>query len=193
MSMRKSDVFQEPDMQHQSEMVQTEAGLLVPAGLRVGGRFLGQILRKGKVIDEFECPNLVTNEGLNHILNVAFNGATPVSPWYLGIFEGNYTPVAGVTAATITAASTECTAYVAATRQEYVEVASTAQTITNAASRASFVFNATKTIYGAFLASNSAKSATTGTLFAAARFGSAKAVTTDDELLLTYAFTAASA
>lgn len=180
-------------MEQQHEMVQHASGLLVPAGLRVGGTFMGQLLRKGRVIDEFECHNLVTNEGLNHILNVAFNGATPVSPWYLGIFEGNYTPVAGVTAATITAASTECTAYTASTRQEYVEVASTAQSITNAASRASFVFNATKTIYGAFLASASAKSATTGTLFAAARFSTPKAVTTDDELLLTYAFTAASA
>jgi hypothetical protein len=74
-----------------------------------------------------------------------------------------------------------------------VDAASTAQLMTNAASRASFVFNATKTIYGAFLTSVSTKSATTGTLFAAARFGAAKSVVDDDELLLTYAFSAASA
>ncbi len=180
-------------MQHQSEMVQTESGLLVPEGLvRVGGHFIGEIRRRGEIIDRFAVHNLATNEGLNHLLNVGFNGATPVTPWYVGIFEGNYTPVATVTAATITAASTECTTYASATRPEYVEAASTAKLITNAANRASFVFTSAKTIYGAFLVSNSAKSATTGVLFAAARFASPKGVAVDDELLLTYAFSAAS-
>lgn len=181
-------------MRELSEMVRTPSGLLVPAEpLRVGGRFLGEIRRKGQIIDQFEIPNLVVNEGLNHLLNVAFNGATQVSPWYLGLFEGNYTPVAGVTAATIASASTECTAYASGTRPEYVEAASTAQLTTNAANRASFVFTSSKTIYGAFVISNSTKGGTAGTLFAAARFGTAKVVVTDDELLLTYAFTAASA
>jgi hypothetical protein len=180
-------------MEQQHEMVQHASGLLVPAHLRVGGRFIGEIRRKGEVIDQFEVPNLVVNEGLNSLLNVMFNGATQITQWHMGIFEGNYTPIASLTAATVTAASTECVAYVSATRPEYTEAASTAQTITNVANRASFVFTASKTIYGAFLASASAKSATTGVLFAAARFGAAKSVTTDDELLLTYAFTAASA
>ncbi len=181
-------------MQHQSEMVQTESGLLVPAqALHVGGRFIGEIRRHGKVIDQFEVPNLVVNEGLNALLNIMFNGATQIPTWYIGIFEGNYTPVAGVTAATIASAATECTAYTNATRPEYQEAASTAALTTNAASRASFVFNASKTVYGAFLVSTNTKSGTSGTLFAAARFSTAKAVTTDDELLLTYAFSAASA
>jgi hypothetical protein len=64
--------------------------------------------------------------------------------------------------------------------------------MTNSASRASFVFNATKTIYGAFLISNSTKGGTTGTLFSAARFATAKSVESGDELLLTYTFTATS-
>lgn len=172
----------------------TESGLLVPhSKILVGGVFKGQIIRKGEVIDEFEDHNLVVNEGLNHILNVEFNGLTQVTTWYLGIFEGNYTPVSSVTAATIASASTECTAYTASTRPAYVEATSTAQSVTNSASRASFVFNATKTIYGAFLVSTNTKSGTSGALFSAARFGSAKSVTTDDELLLTYTFNAASA
>lgn len=180
-------------MQHQSEMVQTESGLLVPEGLvRVGGHFMGEIRRKGEIIDQFAVPNLATNEGLNHLLNVAFNGATQVTTWYTAIFEGNYTPVAGVTAATIASSSTECTAYANATRPEYVEATSTAKLITNAASRSSFVFTSAKTIYGAFLVSTNTKSGTTGVLFAAARFATPKTVAVDDELLLTYAFSAAS-
>jgi hypothetical protein len=122
-----------------------------------------------------------------------FNGTTQISTWYIGLFEANYTPVASVTAATITSASTECTAYDEATRQEYEEAAASAQSITNSANRATFTFNATKTVYGAFLVSASAKSATSGTLFSAARFGSSKAVVDDDQLLLTYTLGAASA
>jgi hypothetical protein len=171
----------------------TAGGVLMPkSDLRVGGKYSGQIIRAGEVIDEWEDDNLVTNEGLNALLNVMLNGATQITTWYLGVFEGNYTPVAGVTAATITAASTECTAYDEATRVAYVEAAASSQSITNAASRATFTFNATKTIYGAFLVSASAKSATTGTLFSAARFGTSKSVVDDDQLLLTYTFSATS-
>lgn len=170
-----------------------QSASLTPAKLRVGGKFIGSIRRDGKIIDEFEDDNLVVNEGLNSLLDVYFGGATQITTWYLGLFEGNYTPVATVTAATITSASTECTAYDEATRVEYVEAAASSQSITNAANRATFTFNATKTIYGAFLASASAKSATTGTLFSAARFSSSKSVVATDEMLLTYVFSAASA
>jgi hypothetical protein len=48
---------------------------LIPAGnLRVGGVFNGQIVRDGKVIDEFDCPNLVVNEGLDSLLDVYLGG-----------------------------------------------------------------------------------------------------------------------
>lgn len=172
----------------------SKGGILMPSHkLLVGGKYHGQIIREGKVIDEWEDDNLVVDEGLNALLDIMFHGSTPVTTWYLGLFEGNYTPVNGVTAATITAASTECTAYASATRPEYVEAAASAQSITNSASRASFVFNATKTIYGAFLVSNSTKSATSGTLFSAARFATSKSVVSSDELLLTYTFNALSA
>jgi hypothetical protein len=171
----------------------TKGGVLMPVHkVALGGVFHGQIIRDGKIVEEFEDHNLVANEGLNHLLNVVFNGTGQIATWYCGLFEGNYTPVAGVTAATITSASTECTAYAASTRVEYTEAAATAQSTTNSASRASFVFNATKTIYGAFLVSASAKSATTGTLFSAARFSTSKAVESGDELLLTYTINASS-
>jgi len=177
----------------QIELAKTKGGILVPSsGIKVGGVYHGQIIRAGRVIEEFEDPNLVVNEGLNSLLNVMFNGTTQIGTWYLGVFEGNYTPVSTVTAATITSASTESTAYASATRPEYVEAAASSQSITNSASRASFVFNATKTIYGAFLVSSSVKSGTTGTLFSAARFATSKAVENGDELLLTYTFTASS-
>lgn len=175
------------------DYVQTEGGVLVPQhDIRVGGYFEGQIIRDGKVIDEWQDHNLVVNEGLNALLNIMFAGSTQVATWYLGLFEGNYTPVATVTAATITSASTECIAYDETTRVAYNEAAAASQSITNSASKATFTINATKTIYGAFLVSTNTKSGTTGTLFSAARFSAAKSVVAADQLLLTYTFTASS-
>lgn len=172
----------------------SDGGILMPeTGLAVRGFYRGQIVRKGEVIDEFECPNMVVNQGLNHVLDTEFHGTTQVSAWYIGIFEGNYTPVATVTAATITAQSTECTAYDEATRVAFDEGAASGQVISNEGSAAVFTFNAAKTIYGAFLVSASAKSATSGVLFSAARFTAAKTVADDDQLLLTYGITAAAA
>lgn len=171
----------------------SQGGVLMPKqGLLCVGRYHGQIVRDGRVIDEFEDDNLVVNEGLNSLLNVYFHAGTQISTWYVGVFEGNYTPVATVTAATITAAATECTAYDEAARPAFDEAVAASQSITNSASRATFTFNATKTIYGAFLASASAKSSTSGVLFSAARFASAKPVEDNDQLLLTYTFTASS-
>lgn len=176
------------------DYIPTNGGILMPVdALCVGGVFSGQIIRQGEVIDEFECPNLVVDEGLNHMLDVTFAGATQVNPWYLGLFEGNYTPVASLTAATIVAAATESISYDEATRPAFVEAAASGKVTTNSASKATFTFNATKSIYGAFLVSNSTKSGTTGTLFSAAKFAAAKAVVATDQLLLTYTFTAASA
>lgn len=169
------------------------ADVMVPdAKITVGGRFIGQIIRNGVVIEEFEDCNLVVNQGLNDLLSTYFNNGTQIPTWYLGIFEGNYTPVANVTAATISAAATETTAYTSTTRPEFVEAAPVSQSITNSANRAGFVFNATKTIYGAFLVSSNVKSGTSGVLFSAARFSSAKNVESGDELLLTYTFNATS-
>lgn len=172
---------------------ETAGGVLLPTNeLRVGGTFIIEHIRGGEVIEREEKRNLVVDQGLNKLLDVMFAGSVQVNPWYLGLFEGNYTPVAGVTAATIAANSTECIAYDEATRPVYTEAAAAAKSVTNAASKATFTFNATKTVYGAFLISDATKSGAAGTLFSAARFTSAKAVVATDQLLLTYTFTAAS-
>lgn len=177
-----------------TEYRKTDGGVFLPdTDLHIGGIFHCEHIRDGKVIDQWDQPNLVTTEGLNALMGIMFNGATQITTWYVGLFEGNYTPVAGVTAATITSASTECTAYDELTRIEYVEAAPSGGSVTNSANKAAFTFNASKTIYGAFLVSASAKSATTGTLFSAARFSSSKAVVDDDQLQLTYTLTVASA
>ena len=175
-----------------------ERGLIVPvpneilAGVGGKGRYFGQIIRKGEVIDEFDFENLVVNEGLNDLLSVYLNNGTQSPTWYLGVFEGNYTPVATDTAAVISANATESSAYSGSVRPTWTPAAPSGQSITNTASRAAFTFNATKTIYGAFLASSATIGGTGGKLFSAARFATAKNVVNLDELLLTYQFNASS-
>lgn len=169
------------------------AGLIVPrADVQVGGIFDYELRRAGKNGGREFWPgshNLAVDEFLNHMLDVTLHGSTPVNPWYVGLFEGNYTPVAGDTAATFPASATECTAYDESTRQAYVEAAAAAKVTTNSANRATFTFNAAKTVFGAFLASLSTKGGTTGTLGPADKGAASKSVVDDDVLLIAYSLT----
>lgn len=162
----------------------------------VGGKFTFELVRDGEVIDTWQDHNLIVNEGLNHILSAVLAGGTQVTTWYVGLFEGNYTPVAAdvhAGAGGFATVATECTAYSESTRRDYTEGAVSGQSVSNSASKATFSINATKTIYGAFLASVSTKGSTAaGTLLAAARFAAARSVQNGDQLLITYTISAAS-
>ena len=170
------------------------SGLLVPKkqGIVFSGKYRGTIIREGEIIDEFECENIVVNEGLNALLNVILGSASVLYPWYLGVFSGNYTPVASVGAATIASAATEFISYSGGVRPTFVPAAAASQSITNSASPASFSFTAGAALYGAFLISSSTLNGTSGTLLSAAQFGSVKNVSSGDQLLLNYTFNAAS-
>lgn len=180
--------------------VARKSGLWVPEELdhgrqekiKMGGRFIGQIVRKGEVIDEFDVHNLVVNQGLNDNLNTYFNAGAQITSWYMGIFQGNYTPVASDTASSIASNSTECSSYTSSTRPAWSPAVPSGQSITNSASRATFTFNASVTVYGGFLISNNTIGGTAGVLFAGAQFGAAKSVVNLDQLLLTYTFAASS-
>lgn len=175
------------------DYAQSEGGIFMPvSSIQVHGHYHGTIIRANGEIEEFDAPNLCVDEGLNSLLNIEFDAATQISTWYMGLFEGNYTPVAGVTAATIAAAATETTAYNETTRRQFVPAAASAKSISNTASPGTFTFNAAKTLYGAFLISDNTKGGTAGTLFSAAKFPSTKTVGIGDQLLLTYTFTASS-
>lgn len=168
-----------------------EGGLLLPhERLTVGGRFDLHV----NGVKVAETPNIVTNEGLDTLLDVMFHGGSQITTWYVAPFSGNVTPLATWTAANVTANATEFTNYTESTRQEWTEAAVSGQSVTNTASRAAFTIGVGGgTIYGAFLISASAKSATTGKLFAATRFTSSRAVVETDVLNIGYTITAASA
>jgi len=131
--------------------------------------------------------NLVVNEGLNHVLDVQFHGATQVSTWYVGLKN------TGAVAAGDTLAShgtwSENSNYTG-NRKEFVEGAASGQSLSNSGNAASFAINAdSQTIAGAFLCS--AETGTSGTLFSAADFTLGnKSCDDGDTLNVTYTITA---
>jgi len=139
--------------------------------------------------------NLVTNQGLNALLDIMLHGSTQITTWYVAIFEDNHTVAAGDTYAT--PGYTECTAYTEANRQAYVEAAASGQSITNSANPAVLSINATKTVYGAALvgggsgATTKGDTAGGGTLLCAVQFAAAKSVESGDTLSITYTLSAA--
>lgn len=158
--------------------------------VRLGFLYTVEHIRAGCLLSVEDIHNIIPTEGLNHILSVVCNAGTQVPTWSVGIFEGNYTPVAGDTMALFVAAATECTTYDESARPTWVEAAPSAGSITNAASKAVFTINATKNVYGGFLSSGSAKSSVVGTLLSAARFSvTPKAVVAADILRITASLT----
>ena len=147
-------------------------------------RHTGLFFREDKSQRE-RIHNLMPTEGLNHTLSVTFAGGSQVATWYVGLFEGNYTPLSTNTMATFPAAATESTAYDESVRRTWVESTPAAGATTNSASKAEFTMSATKTIYGAFISSSSVKGGTTGVLASAAKFSSAKTVDDGDILRVT--------
>ena len=166
----------------------------VQAGMHAGFEYLVEVVDKhGRVRDSEVIKNLMPTEGLNHMLNTELKGGAQVSSWYMGLFSGNYTPLAGDTAATFPGSATESSAYDEATRELLVFGTVAAGAVDNSAARAEFTMNATVTIYGGFIASASAKGATSGVLLSAVKFASPKALADDEVLRVTAGFTLISA
>jgi len=148
--------------------------------------------KSGKVKWIEKTPNIVTNEGLDHILNVHFHAATQITTWYCALFNTNTTPLAAHTYAI--PGYTESTDYDEATRQAYVEAEASSQSMTNSANRAVFTISDSTTIYGAALVSSSVKGDTAAAgavLFASGLFTNSKSVDDDDILELQYTLTSA--
>lgn len=154
------------------------------------GKFRIQHIRNNEVLADFEVPNGITDEGLNHILNTEFHNTSAVATWYLGLVNNTPAPTfaAADTAAQIGGTNnwTEAAAqYNEATRVQWTEGAAAARSITNSVT-CDFTANTGVTIKGIFVVSASAKNATTGTLWATAAFGSPVTLAASDILKVTY-------
>jgi hypothetical protein len=164
------------------------------AAFNIGSIWNWEHWRGGQLIDQWTERNLVTDEGLTHVLDVAFSDATQITDWYIAVFSNDHTPAAGNTYAV--PGYTEATAYTG-DRQGWVEAGVTSKSITNSASKASLPFTGSVTIYGGALVGGGSAAATKadtaggGVLFCVSQFTSgSKAMENGDVLKVTVTITA---
>lgn len=122
----------------------------------------------GDLIFTETVDNIVVNVGLDDALDKYLKGAAYTAAFFVGLTSGTPTVNAANTMASH-AGWTEVAAYSDSTRKALVLGAVASQTVNNSASKASFSINADgTTIGGAFIATNSTKSGTTGILYSVA-------------------------
>lgn len=150
------------------------------------------ILPSGELYDPQRGRNRVVKEGRIRMANSAMAGVSAITAWYLAPFSGNVTPDDDWTAATFKDVATEFKAYTPTSRPPWTVVAaSTSAFLTNepalAASTITFTGTGPYTLYGQGLISIATKSANTGTLYSAARYGSPRSnMNAGDKLGLWY-------
>jgi hypothetical protein len=176
------------------------AGAAVAAQLDAAGALpLGNVKMKSLYV--FECfdadgnlrwreevENLVTNVGLNDLLDKYLKGSSYTAAFYVGL-KGTGTIAAADTMSSH-AGWTEDTTYSNSTRPALTLGSVASQSVDNSASKAAFTINGTTTIYGAFVTTNSTKGGSTGVLYGAADFGASRAVLSGDTLNVTITLTA---
>lgn len=161
----------------------TEAGLFFPAAkVTAQGTYFENV--NGE--DEREHKNLLTDQGLTHMLAVVLGGTSKINAWYLAPYSNSVNPAAGWTASNFPSTAGEITSsvegYTETTRPAFTPGAAAANTIDNVASKAAFTIATASTlsIAGAALLSSNVKGDTGGTLISATRFGTARILNNGD-------------
>lgn len=120
--------------------------------------------------------NLVVNEGLAHILNIALGSKAKSANYYLALFSGATAPTPTWTAASFASVASEIVSntegYTNATRPVWTPAEATGNSIDNMVTAASLTIatSSTLTVTGAALLTSSAKGATTGVLVSATKY-----------------------
>src|SRR5690606_5220765 len=127
--------------------------------------------------------NLVTNAGLDYLLDAGLSGGTQVTTWYVGLTDGAPTPAAGDTMASH-AGWTEVTAYDESTRVAWTDGGVSNQSVSNSGSAAEFTISTNSTtVGGAFLVSENTKGGSSGTLYAVGAFSAGDKLLDDGDVL----------
>lgn len=170
------------------------------SNLNFHGHVFTDHFRDGRLIHTCDQGgNTFTTEGMAYLLNIIFGttSKTGSAIFYVGIFKNNVTPAVGDTAAAKLGAAGaygECQDAdydsPATDKPSYTIATTSTATCTNAASPASFTIAGSITVYGAFLSTSKAKTATDGYLMCAKKFSASRAVIDNDVLSVTYVITA---
>jgi hypothetical protein len=173
-----------------------QMALYAPKGrpLILDGRYQFDLFRKGRHIDRWFAPNIVTQEGLEYALGVALISTTQITSWYVILKDNTGDPLDG-TETYATPVFTEITSYDEATRPAWTGGAitgTTTKSVDNSATPADFTISTTVTVYGSGMvgggtaASTKGNTAGGGTLFNAANYSASKSLVDNDTLQVTY-------
>ena len=155
------------------------------------GRFQVEHWRRGKLLDTYDFPNGITDEGKNHILDVQFSDATQIAStgWFIGLIDlVGFTALADADTMSSNAWD-EFSGYSEGTRPAWGPGTPASESITNS-SPATFNITGSGTVKGVFVPTNNTKLATTGILWATALFSADVPVSNGDQLKVTYTVSA---
>lgn len=144
----------------------------------------------GNIKGIYDSPNLVTNVGMEYILNAAVAGSdsaqAAITSWFIGLIDddGSVTLANADTMASH-AGWAEATGYAAATRPGWTVEAAVSREVSNSVT-VDFSINAAFDLHGVFITSNSTKSGTTGTLLSETALAAPRTVGSGDTLQVTY-------
>jgi len=134
-----------------------------------------------------EGPNGIVDTGIHHVLDRFNDTAGPeatLAPWYAGLIDNaSFTGLADADTMASHAGWIENQDYSESVRQTLSFAAAASRSISDSVS---FSINATVTIEGLFVASDSTKGGTSGTLFSTAQFASAPALVSGNTLTANY-------
>lgn len=175
---------------------ETEHGLFFPnQGLVAQGEYFDRV--NG---GEWQAThNLVVNEGLAHLLNVAMGSKAKSAGYYLALFSGATAPAANWTAANFAAVAAEIVSmtegYTSATRPQWTPADTNTNSIDNfaAVAKVTIATSSQLTVTGAAMLTNSVKGGTSGALISASKYAAARTFQDGDEYEIGYrlSFTAA--
>ena len=168
----------------------TPAGVYFPSdGVTMNGEYFSRVNGANW---EKEGDNLVVNEGLVHVLNVALGATAKPAGYFLALFSGSTTPAANWTASSFAAVANEIVSqtegYTGATRPAWTPAAATAGSIDNLASAAQMTMatSSTLNVTGAALLTSSQRGGTTGVLVSASAFAAPRVFQNGDLYELGY-------
>lgn len=172
-----------------------EGGILFPkaSALATGG-YIHDVNGQDERFD----PNLLPNQGLMYMLGVSVHTTTKITAWYLALYAADYTPLAGLTAATFPATASEITSntegYTGATRPAWTSAAPSANMVDNLATKAVYTIATASSlaVNGAAVVSDSTKGAVVGTLLSATKFAATRTLYNTDVFNLAYRISLAS-
>jgi hypothetical protein len=175
---------------------QSPEGLILPAMgnslILARGLYEHRVRKPDGSVTPWVCDaNLIPTEGLTYLASLLGAG-TKLTPWYIALYAGAYSPAAGLTAANFTSTTSEITSgsegYTEANRVTWSPAAAAAGAIHNTASPAAFtiVTATTLLVNGIGMLSAVAKGATTGTLASATRFAAQRTLNNSDVFEIKY-------